>query len=502
MLILHFFRKNTFFRLLLIIGMGATAQNKQVLPRPVIPDYVADPSVSYFNGTYYLYGTSDINRDLHQMGPPVVWTSKDLVNWSYKGTLLQGIEWNKSYTYGPENKKKSGYMQYWAPGPVIKKGNIYHLYATIVKPDARLGTYLLTAKRPEGPFTFSNGTGIFFNEPEKEKNETKPVVADIDGDPFVDDDGQAYIYWRRRKAAKLSKDWKTIEGQEVTIPTKRSGYSEGPLLFKRNGIYYYLYTLSGGANYAYAYMMSKTGPLGPFVAPKQDMILKSDVEKGVWGPGHGNILRIPHKDEYLFFYLEYGQGGTTRQVYLNRLHFNTDGTIKPMDINTTGVSEMRNLNKKELIQPVKVTASSVRRDTIIKTTIDTVIDNLLVMPPKFIESELASVQRTMDFKVENAVDGSNGTFWMADNIDKQPFYQIDLGAVKKVKTLELYFLKSTLGHSFKIEKSEDGQKWETVNIPESQEIRSPEVINKIGKTRFLKLTILSGSPGVWELKVY
>jgi len=49
-----------------------------------------------------------------------------------------------------------------------------------------------------------------------------------------------------------------MEGPEISIPTKRIGYSEGRVLFKRNGIYYYFYTLSGGANYAYAYMMTKT----------------------------------------------------------------------------------------------------------------------------------------------------------------------------------------------------------------------------------------------------
>jgi hypothetical protein len=496
------FLKNLGLLWLLIIGLDVNAQQNPPLPQPVIPDYVADPSVSYFNGTYYLYGTSDIDHGLSEMGPPVVWTSKDLVNWSYKGLLFKGFNWNTPYTFGPDGKKKTGYFRYWAPGAVIKKGKLYHLYSTILKPDNKLGTYHLTSKRPEGPFQFSNGKGIFFNEPEKEKEETKPVFADIDGDPFVDDDGQAYIYWRRRKAAKLSKDWKTIEGPEVTISTKRSGYSEGPFLFKRKGIYYYFYTLSGGANYVYAYMMSKTGPLGPFVAPEQDMVFKSDLAKGVWGPGHGNVLHVPGTDDYLFFYLEYGQGGTTRQVYLNRLQFNADGTIQPAQVTTTGVMEMPNLNKRTLIHPVKVTASSTRKDTVIKTTIDTVIDKLLVMPPKFVETELLSVQRTMDFKPENAIDGSNGTFWMSDNDDKQPWYQIDLGAIKRVKTLELFFVKSTLGHSFKIEKSDDGQKWEAVNIPASKEIRSPEVINKIGKTRFIKLTILSGAPGLWEVKVY
>lgn len=487
---------------LLLVGYKVEAQQNKSLAQSLIPDYVADPSVSYFNGMYYLYGTSDIDHGLAEMGPPVVWTSKDLVNWSYKGGLLHGIDWQKAYSYGPEGKKKKGYTRYWAPGAAIKKDKWYHLYATIVKPDNKLGTYHLTSKSPEGPFEFTNGKGIFFNEPEKEKEETKAVVADIDGDPFVDDDGQAYIYWRRRKAAKLSKDWKTIEGSEVDIPTKRTGYSEGPLLFKRKGIYYYLYTLSGGSNYVYAYMMSKTGPLGPFVAPDQDMILKSNIEKGVWGPGHGNVLHIPKTDDYLFFFLEYGQGSTTRQVYVNRLQFNADGTIKPVEVTKTGISELPNLNKKKFIIPAKVSASSVRKDTIIKTTIDTVIEKLINMPPKFVESELENVQRTVDFKPENVIDGSNGTFWMCDSTDKQPWFQIDLGVVKQVKSLELFFLKSTLGHTFKIEKSDDGQEWKTVDTTVSEIIQSPQVINKIGKTRFLKVTVLSGAPGLWEAKIY
>jgi len=106
------FLKNLGLLGLLFIGLeGKAQQNNQPLPQPVIPDYVADPSVVNFNGTYYLYGTSDIDRDLQEMGLPVVWTSKDFVNWSYKGTLFQGIDWNTPYTYGPEGKKKNGLFQ-------------------------------------------------------------------------------------------------------------------------------------------------------------------------------------------------------------------------------------------------------------------------------------------------------------------------------------------------------------------------------------------------------
>lgn len=66
---------------------------------PIIPDNIADPSISKFGDTYYLYGTSDIDRGLEEMGPPVVWKSKDFVNWSFEGTILNEIDWNKPYVF-------------------------------------------------------------------------------------------------------------------------------------------------------------------------------------------------------------------------------------------------------------------------------------------------------------------------------------------------------------------------------------------------------------------
>ncbi len=51
---------------------------------PLIPDNLADPSVSKFGDTYYLYGTTDLDYGLERAGTPVVWKSKDFVNWSLK----------------------------------------------------------------------------------------------------------------------------------------------------------------------------------------------------------------------------------------------------------------------------------------------------------------------------------------------------------------------------------------------------------------------------------
>lgn len=469
----------------------------------VIPDYVADPSVVNFNGTYYLYGTSDIDHGLAQMGPPVVWVSHDMLNWSYNGTLIQGIDFNKPYTFtNSKGAQKIGYFRYWAPGKVFKKNKQYYLFATIVKPNDQLGTYLLIADKPEGPFKFTNGTGVYFNYPDKAGQEARPVAPDIDGDPFVDDDGTAYLVWRRRAAAKLSADWKSLEGDKVSITTKRGGYSEGPFMFKRKGIYYYVYTLSGNANYCYAYMMSTAGPLGPYKAPDgPDIILRSNIATGIWGPGHGNVLQLPGTDDYLFFYLEYGNGGTTRQVFANKLEFNADGTIKPVNVDRLGLVNFKS-SLPATVKPVAVTASSSKADMLVKTTIDTVLDKVQGMSSHNNGSDVVAVQRIASAKPENAVDGSNGTYWMAAADDKTPWLQVDMGAVKNIKTCRMYFVESTLGHTWKLERSVDGKAWETVKTQDQPIIKSPQVVDNPGKARYFRVTVLSGAPGLWEFKLY
>ena len=60
---------------------------------PLIPDMVADPSVVEIDGTFYCYVTTDgYGRGLETSGPPVVWKSKDFVNWSFDGTYIPDVE--------------------------------------------------------------------------------------------------------------------------------------------------------------------------------------------------------------------------------------------------------------------------------------------------------------------------------------------------------------------------------------------------------------------------
>lgn len=203
---------------------------------PLIPDNLADPSVSKFGDTYYLYGTTDLDYGLGRAGTPVVWKSKDFVNWSFEGSHISGFDWSKGYDYtNDKGEKKKGYFRYWAPGKVIEQDGKFYLYVTFVKPDDKMGTYVLVADRPDGPFHFTAGQGLL--PPGEEGTDSPAVVDDIDGEPFINDDGSGYIFWRRRNAGRLSVDRLHLDGEPVTLATARQEYSEGPVMFKRKGIY-------------------------------------------------------------------------------------------------------------------------------------------------------------------------------------------------------------------------------------------------------------------------
>ena len=471
---------------------------------PIIPDFVADPSVVKFGKTFYLYGTTDIDQGLSKMGIPVVWKSEDFVNWSFSGSIMPQLDWNKPYQFVDEKgNEKTGYFRYWAPGKPLYKDGKYYLFPTIVKPDESLGTYVVVSSNPEGPFEFPDGKSLYFNAPENSANEAPKLIGDIDGEPFIDNDGKAYMYWRRRKASALSADFKTLVGEEVNMPTNWGGYSEGPVVFRRNNLYYYIYTLAGHANYCNGYMMSSESPLSGFKVPEGESIfIYSDLTEQIWGPGHGNVFQMPGTDDFYFLFLEYGEGGTTRQIYVNKMEFDDRGRIKPMALNKKGVGYLakRDNQKANLALKANVSASSVRKDNLVETKI---IDN----PNKNSNNRVSSrggesVSRVFTYGADNAIDFCNGTRWEADKVDEKAWLMLDLGSKKSVEQVEIAFVFPTFGHAWKLEKSVDGKKWKTCVVSASKEIRSPHVATKIGKARFLRVTILEGAAGIWEIKVY
>ncbi|MGN6728043.1 MAG: family 43 glycosylhydrolase, partial [Tepidisphaeraceae bacterium] len=106
----------------------------------LIPDLLADPSIVDFDGTFYCYATTDgWGKGLQTSGTPVVWTSKDFLNWSFQGSSF------------PADFD----LKYWAPSSLIRKGGRYFSYPTL---DGKITA--VTAESPLGPFLAPDGQHV------------------------------------------------------------------------------------------------------------------------------------------------------------------------------------------------------------------------------------------------------------------------------------------------------------------------------------------------------
>ena len=327
------------FLLASLLSQGQS-QNRTSVPynpfgNPLIPDMAGDPSIIVHDGTFYCYVTTDgYGQGLETSGPPVVWKSRDFVNWSFEGTYFPQAEHEK----------------YWAPSQPVQYKGKWYTYPTV-----NGFMYPAVADSPDGPFRLVKGDAF---TPENRLYWKEGEVA-IDAEALVDDDGQRYVVWGERNFARLGGDMVTLS-DHIHVPTHTTMYTEGPILFKRKGVYYYLYTYMALERYCYYYEMSRVSPLGPYVIPEQDLVCATDAEAGVFGPGHGCVFNMPGTDDYYLAYLEFGRNSTNRQIYVNKLEFNEDGTIRQVKVDMNGVGALRPVEKRRnRIGFQSLTASSV-----------------------------------------------------------------------------------------------------------------------------------------------
>lgn len=455
---------------LLVAILSVKAQQQNPFGHALVPDMIADASIQEINGTFYCYATTDgYDQGLKTSGPPVVWKSKDFVHWSFSGFYFPSAAGQK----------------YWAPSKAVAANGKYYIYPTV-----NGFMYPAVADSPDGPFKLAKGVDTFsktFTPSTLLKSKNGKAPDGIDAEIFIDDDGQAYVFWQRRFAAKLNPDMVSVDTSSIIqISTKRQGYSEGPIFFKRKGIYYYLYTLGGDEKYQYAYGMSKTSPLGPFEYPANDIISTTNYERQIFGPGHGCVFNVTGTDNYYFAYLEFGRRSTNRQTYVNKLEFNEDGTIRPVDLTLSGVGALHTEAVKyaKRIKVVNSKVSSVRSDLVIKRNQDSLF------------------RRTESFFSQFAFDNANGSRWMGAPEDSTSWIVADFGKSQQIKRSEVYFVRPTAGHAYVLEYSIDGKTWKPCGGHREVIVQSPHTDKLNVKARYLRVKILSGVNGVWEWHIY
>jgi beta-xylosidase len=291
-----------------------TQASGDFITNPILPGYFADPSIIKENGKFYVYATIDPwgGDEL------AVFESADLKNFERKH-----INWptKEACTSPTSNGSKV-----WAPA--VRKGpdGKFYMYVSVGSE-----VWAGVSDSPLGPWKNAKAD----NTPLVAKNDF-PEVHNIDADMFIDDDGQAYLYWGSGfnwvnghcMAAKLGKDMASFDGtpQEVTPPT----YFEGPHMIKRNGKYYLMFSDGKAidATYKVGYAVGNS-PLGPFELGVNSPILTTSADSSTYGPGHHTVF-TENKQDYILYHRIFPQKEeyVLRQLCIDSLNFDDNGNIK------------------------------------------------------------------------------------------------------------------------------------------------------------------------------
>jgi len=262
---------------------------------------LADPSVLYFDGQWYLYPSCDM-----------AWVSSD-----------NGATW----AHHPLNIRDVGY----AP-TIVHHRDRFLLLAS--------DSDIYSSDSPLGPFVKIGKIEL-----------PKGLPEQVDPMLFSDDNGRLFYYWGCSPTAgiyacELDPDHPstTISIPKQVIPFEPEkfpwqscgewnektdrGWIEGSWMFKRNGVYYLTYSAAGTENRTYAVGCSTSNsPLGPFKPQKNNPILRR-TDGLVTGTAHGCIVEGQHNSLWAFYTIRAGHvHGFERRIGMDPAFIGDDGEL-------------------------------------------------------------------------------------------------------------------------------------------------------------------------------
>ena len=279
--------------LISIVALPANAEPSFV---PVYLDNFPDPFIVQHDGEYIAYSTN------FGLNLPML-TSRDLVRWTP--------------VVGPDGKPLDGLPRLgswaktertWAP-EVMQIGDKWLIYYTAANPSTRTQCIgVAVGSGPKGPFVDSAPEPLVCQPSEG---------GTIDANPFRDEDGKLYLYYKSDGNAvgkksivwgqRLSDDGLQLLGDAIPLIQDDQPWEwklvEAPAMVKSPGGYQMFYS---AAYYGWDYPKERlsryatgyatcAGPLGPCKDAPENPILNSfnDREAGcLSGPGHPAILKV------------------------------------------------------------------------------------------------------------------------------------------------------------------------------------------------------------------
>jgi MYXO-CTERM domain-containing protein len=323
----------------------------QGLSRPALADnpivqtmFTADPAPLVHNDTFYMFtGHDEDGAGWFDMREWRVFSTTDMANWTDLGVPMN----LKTFTWAN--------VDAWAAQCIFRNGKFYY-YVPIRLSGDKFGIGVGISEKAEGPYTDAIG---------------KPLLEGnsyIDPTVFLDDDGQAYMYWGNTGLwmVKLNPDMISISGSVQTVPLNKESFDntfgEGPWLDKREGLYYLHFASKAepapsvrpnGSMENLRYSTS-TSPSGPW--KYRDMIMPAE---GKSWTNHPAVAHYKGKSYFVYHNGALPGGGDgQRSVCVEEFSYGADGTIPKIPMTKTGPKQIGTLNPFQTTQAETIAFSA------------------------------------------------------------------------------------------------------------------------------------------------
>ncbi|MCA9236787.1 MAG: family 43 glycosylhydrolase [Planctomycetales bacterium] len=290
--------------------------------------YLADPASLVTEERVYVYCSNDDESPVegsYNIPNVVCISTEDMKNWTDHGSVFRASDDTKW-------AKKS-----WAPAAVERDGKFFLYFGN---GGADIG--VVVSDSPTGPFRDPLGKALI------DHGTTGVQPAEhmwlFDPGVFIDDDGQAYIYFGGNgddnvRVAKLNRDMISLDGDVMRMSAP--AFFEAAWVHKRNGVYYFSYSTQPRAGLRIDYM---TGD-DPIEGFKYRGVVADQPPANYGDNNHAAIFKFKDRWYHLYHNRVVAKAagiptGFRRNLGIERLRYNPDGTIAKIKYTEDGVEQV------------------------------------------------------------------------------------------------------------------------------------------------------------------
>lgn len=324
-------RQHTVCVLLSLAALAASAP-RLAADFPIVSHrFLADPAPLVTADRVYFFASNDDESPVegsYNIPNVICVSSSDMKNWTDHGSVFRPL-------YSTTWARRS-----WAPAAVERDGKFFLYFGN---GGANIGVAVST--RPTGPFKCALGRPLI----EHHTPGVQPATNMWLFDPcvFIDDCGQAYIYFGGNgddnvRIARLNRDMISLDGEVMRMVAPN--FFEASWVHKRNGIYYFSYSTNPRDGMRFAYMTSNN--------PTSGFTFRGIVsDQPPYNHNNHHAANFEFKGRWFHVYhnriVATRAGiptGYRRNLAVEELHHNEDGTIRKVTFTTNGVAQIGRLN--------------------------------------------------------------------------------------------------------------------------------------------------------------